>query len=119
MTDTEINVAIAGIMGWDFDPEEAHSWRSRSRWCKSPCGEMLFRHNIPNYCGSLDAMRKALDSMSFSKRQAYYSNLIEVMSQSLRSENPRLFRVADIECCLATAKQQAETFLRVHGKWID
>ena len=104
MTETEINEAIARLTGWQDQAD------------KYPCGEW---GAMPNYCGSLDAMRKALDSMLFSKRQAYYSNLIEVMSQSLRSENPRLLRVADIECCLATAKQQAEAFLRAHGKWID
>ena len=132
MTETEINVAIEAIMDrawckrriqWDYATQRTTSEDVDINekgidvyWFLG--GKRTLGKPV-DYCGSLDAMRKALDSMLFSKRQAYYSNLIEVMSQSLRSENPRLLRVADIECCLATAKQQAEAFLRAHGKWID
>jgi hypothetical protein len=98
MTDTEINVAIAKLTGWQDQAD------------KYPCGEW---GAMPNYCGSLDAMHNAENLMLAkdpSLRQSYQLLLIEVCD-----EDPDFQR----HYWNSTACQRAEAFLRVHGKWID
>jgi hypothetical protein len=104
MTDTEINIAIAEVRGWDFDPFEAHEWGSRGRWCKSPEGEMRFRHNSPDYCKDLNAMHEAemvLQNQFTTLEETYWRNLAYVKPHPI----------------YATAAQRAVAFLRTLGKW--
>jgi hypothetical protein len=102
MTDTEINVAIANLCGTMPIPSG---------------GIVHLELDIPNYCGSLDAMHEAEQAAwdrDWNLRFYFVDHLARVI-------NPvHGYRMLSGEDLLdATAKQRAEAFLRVHGKWID
>jgi hypothetical protein len=102
MTDTEINVAIANLCGTMPIPSG---------------GIVHLKLDIPNYCDSLDAMHEAEQSAwdrDWNLRFYFVDHLARII-------NPvHGYRMLSGEDLLdATAKQRAEAFLRVHGKWID
>jgi hypothetical protein len=102
MTDTEINAEIARLTGWQDQAD------------KYPCGEW---GAMPSYCCSLDAMHEAEQAAwdrDWNLRFYFVDHLARVI-------NPvHGYRMLSGEDLLdATAKQRAEAFLRVHGKWID
>jgi hypothetical protein len=110
MTDEQINEAIALIQGWGMDPEEAHEWKSRGRWVKSPLGEMKFRHTIPNYCNDLNAMHEAIMTRR-TERDFVRENCAELRKVVCEPEWA-LFAFDN-----ATARQRAEAFLRTLSRW--
>jgi hypothetical protein len=113
MTDTEINIAIAESLGWDFDPFEAHEWGSRGRWCKSPEGEMRFRHDCPDHCNDLNAMADAEKTLTFSQCNRYskfLTGILDANAETTKSEAENFY-------WHATARQRAESFLLTLEKW--
>lgn len=121
MTDTDINESIAEAIGFDFDPFEAHSWKSRKKWIKTPSGDLIFRVSVPKYCSDLNAMDKAIahyktqtvyNAETFP--EAFCENLALVMGYRLG--NVLTFRDGG-HIANATARQRAEAFVRTIGKW--
>lgn len=102
MTPEEQRIAIAQECGWEFDDEGL---------ALTPDGKTVDRNLalstrlIPDYLNDLNAMHDAEDILLFSRRQRFYDALKNVMSKHMRS------KIADIECCRATAAQRAEAFL--------
>ena len=113
MTDQEINIAIAEVRGWDFDPFEAHERGSRGRWCKSPEGEMFFRHHAPNYCNDLNAMHEAEKILEPNQAGQMMTHLSDLLYETWKRSDywGEWLRIH------ATARQRAEAFLRTLGKW--
>jgi len=106
-------IAIAEACGWDFDPKQAHEWKSRGRWVSGPNGipAMVFRHSIPDYLNDLNAMHDAevLHKLHhYPLREAYYPKLITICDAE---------KATDFPLWMATAAQRAEAFLRTINKW--
>jgi hypothetical protein len=111
MKETEINVAIANLTGWQDQAD------------KYPCGEW---GAMPNYCGSLDAMHMAeaviinLSDPSNNLWAEYCDTLISILFPESGTNKAEL---SDLGYALlaihSSAHKRAEAFLRVHGKWID
>lgn len=115
MTEQQINVAIADIMGWTQITEHALLRESmgRSYTGKHPQGGVIM--DIPNYCGDLNAMADAEGTLTFTDRQTYYCNVQRVMSSSLPDHRYLVMQ----ECIRATARQRAEAFLRTVGRLVE
>lgn len=101
MTDEQINIKIAELQGYDFDPECARGWWSRGRWVQAPNGELLFRHGIPNYAADLNACHEFEKTLT---GEQWY-------------EYDKLLPLRDPQKSHCTARQRCEAFLRVHGQW--
>ncbi len=97
MTDTEINEAIAKACGWHFE-QQAKIW-----W--APAGTQ--QRSLLNYCEDLNAMRDARSTLNEVERTSYSMRL----SAALGEPNT-LWPLLD-----ASARQQAEAFLKVKGLW--
>jgi hypothetical protein len=99
MIDEQINAAIAEACGWKLvtdDPNYETHWLS-------PNGHMIaVRPNIfPDYCNDLNAMHEAFKTLT--------PDQIWDVAYSLPMETMLGF--------MATARELAETFLMVIGKW--
>jgi hypothetical protein len=118
MNDEQINEVIALIHGWDMDPEEAHEWKSRGSWVKSPRGQMKGRYEIPSYCNDLNAMHDAEislsgDGLECSLNEARYGEaLFRVINPTKDGAG-----TSDFDKITASARQRAEAFLKTLGKW--
>jgi hypothetical protein len=88
MSDEEINIAIAEICGWHY----YDGWKHEDGREDSP----------PNYCDDLNAMHEAEQVLTLEQLLIY--------AHCLESEYG-FFGVT------ATARQRAEAFLRMLGKW--
>ena len=98
MTNEQINLAIARVLGW-------HSIHTSTTGIKGMKGPLRGFMPLPNYCTDLNAMHEA--EMIFtpeSKHWMYYALLDEMCGSSFKAIR-------------ATARQRAEAFLRVLGKW--
>jgi len=120
MTTTKINQTIAEACGWDFDPSEAHAWGSRGRWCKSPTGKMMFRHNIPNYHADLNAIHEAEKVLT---DEQYAAPLGVALFEDF-SYCGHLCRIQSRDGNIgrhhsATAPQRCEAFLKTLGLFED
>ena len=108
MTNEQINRAIAEACGWEeitdsVAPEEFQ--RRASGMLRDKHGNRTPLKQIPNYVHDLNAMHEA--EMIFtpeSKHWMYYALLDEMCGSSFKAIR-------------ATARQRAEAFLRVLGKW--
>ena len=107
MTDHKINVAIAEACGWtEFHTED---FTEMGVPCfvqmALPPGFIHIENSmpLPNYCNDLNAMHEAEDELS--------GNQYMVYATILDSVEGSLFGIR------ATARQRAEAFLRVLGKW--
>jgi hypothetical protein len=111
MKETEINVAIANLCGTMPIPSG---------------GIVHLKLDIPNYCGSLDAMYMAeaviinLSDPSNNLWAEYCDTLISILFPESDTNKAEL---SDLGYALlaihSSAHKRAEAFLRVHGKWID
>ena len=96
MTDQQINAAIAEACGWTNV-----SARHRSGRCPG-ADELYVGHEfLPNYCTDLNAMHEALKTLQ--------PDQLWDVAYSLPMETMLGF--------MATARELAETFLMVIGKW--
>ena len=89
MTDEKINAAIAEACG-----------RKGNLICRDLNGD-LWQSDLPNYCTDLNAMHEAEGVLS--------DDQLWDMAYTLETQSPLNFR--------STARQRAEAFLRVLGKW--
>lgn len=94
MTNEQINLAIARVLGW-------HSIHTSTTGIKGMKGPLRGFMPIPNYCADLNAMHEAEATLgkSFYRMEA------------------QLKRMAGAICFHASARQRAEAFLRTLGKW--
>lgn len=96
MTDTQINAAIAEACGWTVELSHLQSGIDVVRDGN--------RRPLPNYSTDLNAMHEAENYLA-GKQFETYASLLGT------SESGSLFGIR------ATARQRAEAFLRVLGKW--
>ena len=83
------------------------------KWVIAPDGEKHFRHDIPDYLNSLDAMHEAEKVLS---RGEHYN---QTGGFGLYVQNLDFVRCGRKHFFDATAAQRAEAFLRTIGKWED
>ena len=94
MTDEQINLTIARVLGW-------HSIHTSTTGIKGMKGPLRGFMPLPNYCTDLNAMHEAEEMLFDDDWDLYCTEL----GHSLRG------------CANATARQRAEAFLRTLGKW--
>lgn len=110
MSDQEINIAIAEVVGWkDLEIEDFSEYGV-------PCFILMGSNNTgtrlmpPDYCNDLNAMHEAekvLVEMGVNKWWTYAGHILR--------HNPSPFGAET--AIHATARQRAEAFLRTIGKW--
>ncbi len=93
MTDEQINAAIAEACGWTPD--------NRGLGWLSPHG---YYAPEPDYCSDLNAMHEAEKTLTDDQREVFYPRNLGAWQRP-------------INVIYATARQRAEAFLRVMGKW--
>ena len=96
MTDEQINLTIARVLGW-------HSIHTSTTGIKGMKGPLRGFMPLPNYCTDLNAMHEAEDELS-GNQYMVYALMLDAVEGSL-------FGIR------ATARQRAEAFLRMLGKW--
>jgi len=117
MNNKEINRAIAEHLGWKwFDHpdtrERTKTFTLSDKWVLNPAGQLVFPYSVRNYCGDLNAMHEA-EGVLGPKWVSYCEQLLEIAEPE-----PRTLEVCHYWNLLhATARQRAEAFLRVVGKW--
>lgn len=100
MTDEQINQAIAEICGWRLVEKQYEDFGYCLKLWITPSGEEEIAP--PNYCGDLNAMHEAEQVLTL-KQLLIYAHCLE--------SEYGFFGVT------ATARQRAEAFLRMLGKW--
>lgn len=106
MTNKEINIAIAEACGWKV---------SSFGWWINPDDTNGGDPGPPDYCNDLNAMREAAIALRVTDRMQYalyHKQLERVVAIGNSTDEAHSWMVAD-----ATAKQRAESFLRVKGLW--
>jgi hypothetical protein len=101
MTDEQINVAIAKASGWKnlhSHPLNPTVWTGDE---PLDDGRYLPYTQIPDYCNDLNAMHEAEKTLNVERWQLYAAFLFKATSRPQH----------------ATARQRAEAFLRMLGKW--
>jgi hypothetical protein len=93
MTNHKINVAIAEACGWTPD--------NRGLGWLSPHG---YYAPEPDYCSDLNAMHEAEKVLTDDQREVFYPRNLGAWQ-------------SPFNVIYATARQRAEAFLRVMGKW--
>ena len=93
MTNHKINVAIAEACGWTPD--------NRGLGWLSPHG---YYAPEPDYCSDLNAMHEAEKTLTDDQREVFYPRNLGAWQ-------------SPFNVIYATARQRAEAFLRVMGKW--
>ena len=91
MTDEQINAAIAEACGWK---EGVERYVQNLPLMKAP----------PDYCNDLNAMHEAEKVLTDDQREVFYPRNLGAWQRP-------------INVIYATARQRAEAFLRVMGKW--
>jgi hypothetical protein len=91
VTDEQINAAIAEACGWK---EGVERYVQNLPLMKAP----------PDYCNDLNAMHEAEKVLTDDQREVFYPRNLGAWQRP-------------INVIYATARQRAEAFLRVMGKW--
>lgn len=120
MTDTEINIAIAGACGWRKTKElrkceGGYDAEIEFEFWHSPDGMSARTPWYPDYCHDLNAMHgveKCVDA-DLAHGWRYWTTLAEILCADEQTETWQHYRVL----IHATARQRAEAFLRVKGLW--
>ena len=99
MTDAEINAAIAEVCGFT---------RGQIGWWQGPNSMPFIESGLPDYCHDLNAMAGAEATLAVRYEYVNKLGLVNLGVESLQWP-----------CVFATARQRAEAFLRVKGKWKD
>lgn len=108
MTDEQINQAIAEVVGykWHDHPDRSaitDRWANPEKWVLRPDGQLVFRHEVPNYCNDLNAMHEAEKVHRMGTNWDEYVELLNAL--------------CDINPLYSTARQRAKAFLKTLGKW--
>lgn len=121
MTDQEINVAIAEECGKQVCKHPPSKWDRRGTdgdselYC-ADCRNYLHNMRVPSYATDLNAMHEAeLIFRRSAHERLEYGQLLTSMCADDNSGG----RAYGREVWNATARQRAEAFLRVKGKWKD
>ncbi len=93
MTDEQINRAIAEACGWNNKPVVRTNGKG-SVWVTE----------WPDYCNDLNAMHEAEKVLTDDQREVFYPRNLGAWQ-------------SPFNVIYATARQRAEAFLRVMGKW--
>lgn len=112
MTDQEINIAIAEVCGWVNCRTEFAGGKPSGR--KLPDG---IEHDLPNYCGDLNAMRAALGTLTFVKGYHFVKYLMMEVGWDRSKTDDEISVASSFELIKTTACQQAKAFLKTVGKW--
>jgi hypothetical protein len=97
MTNEQINIAIFEIFGWKWEPEK-NSFHH-------PENGRLRPKYAPDYCNDLNAMNEAEKRLISEYWMRYCECLTSLLGKSI---------YASVH---ATARDRAEAFLKVFGKW--
>ena len=109
MTDAEINAAIAEVCGINVKAiEEANAQKYRDELRGIQVFGASLIPIVPNYCHDLNAMAGAEATLAVRYEYVNKLGLVNLGVESLQWP-----------CVFATARQRAEAFLRVKGKWKD
>lgn len=108
MTDEQINTAIAKACGWIN--LHSHSLNPTVWVGDEPLddGRYLPFTQVPDYCTDLNAMHEAEKTIFPFYATVYFNKLAKVTGSEMSDDT-------DYFC--ATARQRAEAFLRILGKW--
>jgi hypothetical protein len=101
MSDEQINIAIAEVLGYEFQGSCPHS---PNESVKPPKGPLIRFDKLPDYCNDINAMHEAEKVLTKEQEDSYVTILcLEVQPEPLLHH--------------ATARQRAEAFLKTIGKW--
>ena len=103
MTNEQINVAIAELLGWtDISQytQAVDGWYGYEP-------ENGPHSQIPNFCNDLNAMHEAEKMLNDEQTEIYFLDLMCLYGKWPKS----------IQAIQATAKERAETFLKTLEKW--
>ena len=118
MTEQKINAAIAGACGWT-DIHDSGPWHNHTLWGYPPMkpgqGGNAYKY-LPDYCTDLNAMHEA---EQYLWRKDYYMrhDYVDELGKLLNPHNWQRMEASDM--LDATARQRAEAFLKMLGKWED
>lgn len=104
MTDSEINIAIAGACGWKDRPDPFYT--DKLAWTHDEGATWVSTCDLPSYTTDINAMHEAEEVMW--QRTDLWTLYVSELSKLCNSLAPALH---------ATARQRAEAFLRVKGLW--
>jgi hypothetical protein len=105
MTNEQINAAIAEALGWR-EEDGVYVWNRNG--IDRTCWELW------DWCNDLNAMHEAEQSLWARDRNLRY----DYISALSGVENPTIYsRLDAVDMLDLTARQRAEAFLRVLGKW--
>ena len=121
MSDQEINIAIAEVVGWkDLEIEDFSEYGV-------PCFILMGSNNTgtrlmpPDYCNDLNAMREAEELFELSAKfgaHDYAANLYHIcVPRDMQHDDHFICWVVAFYLLNATARQRAEAFLRTIGRW--
>jgi hypothetical protein len=104
MTNEQINIAIAEVLGWT-DTEIINEG-----------GRLMYgQTEVPNYCYDLNAMHEAEKTLTNVQHRQYRREIWHSVNEDLSSyEKVKAAKRAHFS---STALQKAEAFLRVKDKW--
>jgi hypothetical protein len=124
MTDQDINAAVAEACGWvdiftATGKEEwlgtfAYKYGGKVMGFHADQSKDDHAHEIPNYCGDLNAMHEA-EKLLNEKQQVWY--LQKLTQVRFREGVSGMIACMIDKTTFATARQRAEAFLRTLGKW--
>lgn len=105
MTNQQINATIAEVCGWT-DIHESGPWHNHKLWGYPPelHGQSGIAYKyVPDYARDLNAMHEAEDFLRGNEFQRYAEMLDSI--------------IGSLNGIRAIARERAEAFLRVIGKW--
>ena len=100
MTDEQINAAIADVISPRLVLGKCKFYKSGEGWVV----------DCPNYCTDLNAMHEA-EGILYGGAVATYAECLSYRTGAQRTDDKKFF--------CATARQRAEAFLMLLGKWED
>lgn len=129
MTDQEINIIIGERCGWhphpDNDKKEQKFWTYGGSGYGLPNGELKRSAasppihdgfwgkvaSLPNYCGDLNAMNEAKQTLSLEKRAEF----IDVLCEIIKRDEDRYLGPHSLmtKAFFASSRQQAKAFLAI------
>lgn len=107
MTDNEIRVAIAEACGYKYPCPSCFNNGYKDRWRNKGDTGCLAENDLPDFPNDLNAIHEVCEAtLTGDQKQEFAWALYKILTPGQL-------------ICLATARQQAEAFLRTVGKWKD
>lgn len=114
MTNEQINIAIAGSLGWRYFCDSRKYFKGINGYppdYKGDINKEKGRKEIPDYCNDLNAMHKVIKTL----RPVYPETDWRLWEQYVAILGDQFTGSEDV--AFADAGQQAEAYLRTLGKW--